>query len=248
MRSTLLALLVAAVSCSDFSLVEPEVLPQPAESLMSVLLRADRSDVSRYELEAIFVRGRDAHGQPIEVADRHLYVEGDAVQPTVESGGFEFWRYEWETTRTDGGGQADSLRIRPPVLEGASLPGLTVTIPIAAREGPADVTWAEGEDLRLRVSPRIGTTPQLSAGLTDWTLELGDTCQGSSGQRLFIAGQGTFPSEFRVPREWLMSFTPAPAAACLRAVSSYRVSDAPYRIDVFVELRLTWRIHMAGTS
>ncbi len=246
MRRALLALLVATTSCSDFTLVEPEVPPQPTESLMSVLLRADRSDISRYQLSAIFGRGLDARRQLIELADEAFYVEGDALHPVETVYGL--WRYEWEETRADGGAQADSLQIRPPVPEGAPLPGLTVTIPIAGREGPADVTWAEGEDLRLRVSPGIGTTPQLSEGLIDWRLELGDTCQGSSGPRLFIAGRGTFPAEFRVPWEWLVSSTPAPAAACLRAFSRYRVPDAPYRMDVFVELHLAWRVHVAGTG
>jgi hypothetical protein len=246
-RKALLGLLVTAISCSDFALVEPE-RGLPTEPSIGVLLRADRSASSRYELNAFFFRGLDSRGQPGELADRVLYVEGNAVQPSPGPGS-EFWLYDWEETRTDGGVQADSLRIRPPVLVGSPLPGITVTIPIAGREGPADVTWAEGEDLRLHVSPAISATTQLSGGPTDWTLELGDACGGAATSRpVFVAGQGTYPAEFRVPWEWLRSATPAPAAACLRVSSRYRVSNAPYRTDVHVDVHLTWRIRVAGTS
>lgn len=247
MRKALLGLLVVVINCSDFTLVEPETAP-PAEPAMSVLLRADRSGSSHYELSALFFRGADSRGRPSEPADRALYVEGNALQPSVQTGS-EVWRYDWEETRTDGGVQADSLRIRPPVLAGSPLPGVTVTIPIAGREGPADVTWAEGEDLRLHVSPAVAATTQLSAESSDWTLDLADACGGAGRSRpLSVVGRGAYPPEFRVPWEWLLSATPAPAVACLRVFSSYRVSNAPYRINVLVELHLTWRIHVAGTS
>jgi hypothetical protein len=246
-RKALLGLLVAAISCSDFALVEPEPAA-PAEPSMSVLLRADRSASSRYELSAFFFRGLDSRGRAGELADRVLYVEGNALQPSPESGS-ELWHYDWEETRADGGVQADSLRIRPPVLAGSPLPGITVTIPIPGRAGPGDVTWAEGEDLRLHISPAIGATPQLSGGPIDWRLELGDACGGAGTSRaLFVTGRGAYPPELRVPWEWLLSATPAPTAACLRALSSYRVSNAPYRMDVFVELQLAWRIRVAGTN
>jgi hypothetical protein len=245
-RKALLGLLVAA-SCSDFTLVEPE-RALPTEPSISVLLRADRFASSRYELSAFFYRGLDSRGLPSELADRDLYVEGNARQPSIQTGS-ELWHYDWEETRADGGVQADSLRIRPPVIAGSPLPGITVTIPIAGREGPADVTWAEGEDLRLHVSPAIRATAQLSGGPTDWTLELGDACGGAGTSRpLFATGRGAYPAEFRIPWEWLLSATPAPAVACLRVSSRYRVLNAPYRMDVNVDVHLTWRIRRAGTS
>jgi hypothetical protein len=246
-RKALLGLLVAAINCSDFTLVEPETAPA-VEPAMSVLLRADRSGSSHYELSAVFFRGADSRGRPGELADRALYVEGNALQPRIETGS-EVWRYDWEETRADEGVQADSLRIRPPVLAGSPLPGVTVTIPITGREGPADVTWAEGEDLRLHVSPAVAATTQLSAESSDWTLDLADACGGAGRSRpLSVVGRGAYPPEFRVPWEWLASATPAPAVACLRALSRYRVLNAPYRMDLFVDLQLTWRIHVAGTS
>jgi hypothetical protein len=247
MRSALLGLLIAAISCSDFTLVEPEPA-LPTEPAMSVLLVAERSASSRYELSAFFFRGLDSRGLPIELADRALYVEGTARQPSPQPRS-ELWHYDWQETRADGGLQADSVRIRPPVIAGSPLPGITVTIPIAGREGPADVTWAEGEDLRLHMSPAVGATTQLSGGPSDWALELGDACGAAATNRpFFVVGQGSYPAEFRVPWEWLLSATPAPAVACLRVSSRYRVSNAPYRMDVHVDVHLTWRIRMAGTS
>jgi hypothetical protein len=247
-RKALLGLLVAAISCRDFTLVEPEPAQQQEEALISVLLTVDRSESSHYKLSAVFFPGLDSRGRPRELADRVLDVEGDALQPSIHTGS-ELWEYDWERTRADAGVGADSLRVRPPVLAGSQLPGATVTIPIAGREGPTDVTWAEGADLRLPVSPAIGATAQLSGGPMDWTLELGDACGGAGTSRaLFVAGRGAYPPEFRVPWEWLLSATPAPAVACLRAFSSYRVSNAPYRMDVVVVLHLTWRIHVAGTN
>ena len=248
MRRPLLGLLVAATGCSDFTLVEPDPAQPLTQPSMSVLVTANRSDISRYELSAFLVRGIDSRGQPIDPADPAVYVEGTALEPTVDTGS-DLWRYDWAGTRTDGGAQVDSLRLRPPVLAGSPLPGLTVTIPIGARDGPADATWAQGDDLRLHVSSSTGATPQLSEETTDWMLELGDTCDAFSTSRpIFVLGRGAFPAELRIPWEWLRNSTPVPAAACLRVVSRYRVSNAPYRIDVFVELHLAWRIHVAGTS
>jgi hypothetical protein len=246
-RKALLGLLVAVTNCSDFTLVGPEPAP-PAEPAMGLSLRADRSGSSRYEVRAIFFPGADSRGHLAEPADRALYVEGNALQPSIETAP-GLWSYDWQETRADGGAHADSLRIRPPVLAGSPLPGVTVTIPITGREGAADVTWVEGEDLRLHVSPAVGATSQLSGGDSDWTLELGDACGGGGTSRsLLVLGRGAHPPEFRVPWEWLASATPAPAVACLRALSRYRVLNAPYRMDLFVDLQLTWRIHVAGTS
>jgi hypothetical protein len=252
MRGILLGLLVAAVGCGDFTLVEPDSVPGPTEPLMSVYVGVDRSDSSRYELTAFFYRGLASGGGPNEAADRAFYVEGTALQPTlVTTSGSEFWRYDWKEIRADSGAGADSLRIRPPVLAGSPLPGIDVTIPVPAREGPADVTWAEGQDLRLRVSSVVVAPTQLSVEHRDWTLELGDGCGGAGPSRPLLVAQGSggaYPSEFRVPWEWLLSVTPAPTAACLRLVSGYHVSNAPYRMDVSVGVRLAWRIHVAGTS
>jgi hypothetical protein len=245
-RRALLGVLVAATSCDDFTLVEPE--PGLTEAAMSIFISVDRSTSSDYQLSAVFFRGADSQRRFGELADRALYVEGTAVQPTIRSTS-ELWEYDWEGTRADGGAHADSLRIRPPVLVGSPVPGHTVTIPIAGREGPEDVTWAAGEDLRLQVSSGIGPTPQLSGAPINWTLELGDSCDGSAPIRpVLVQGRGAFPSELRVPWEWLQGVTPAPAAACLRVFSDFRVSNAPYRMDVIVDLRLAWRIHVAGTT
>jgi len=245
-RNALLGLLVAATSCRDFTLVGPESAQQPPQA--SVFLTVDRFDSSRYVLGAFFFRGVDSRGHFGELADPALYVEGSALQPRINAGS-ELWDYNWEETRADGGVHADSLRIRPPVLAGSPLPGVTVTIPITGREGPADVTWAEGEDLRLQVSPPIGATPPLSGGPTDWILELGDACGGAGTSRpLIVQGHGAYPAEFRVPWEWLLSVTPAPAVACVRMLFGYRVSNAGYPLDVIVDLHLTWRIHVVATN
>jgi hypothetical protein len=244
----LLGLLVAAAGCSDFSLVGPESAQPPTEASMTVVLRADRSDSSLYELSVFFFRGFDSGGRPTDLADQAAYVEGETLQPTFETESGP-WRYEWKAIRADSGAHADSLRIRPPVLAGSPLPGITVTIPIVGREGPAEVTWVKGEDLRLRPSPAVDATAQLSAGISDWTLELGDACGSAATNRsLFVTGRGAYPPEFRVPWEWLGSATPVPTAACLRTFSSYHVSNAPYRIDVLVDLQLAWRIRVVGTT
>jgi hypothetical protein len=247
-RKALFGLLVAAANCSDFTLVGPESAPQPPQA--SVFLTVDRFDSSRYVMSAFFFRGVDSRGHLGELADRVFYVDDRPLQPRTNTGS-EFWDYNWEETRADGGVHADSLRIRPPVLvlAGSPIPGVTVTIPITGREGLADVTWAEGEDLRLRVSPPIGATPQLAGGPTYWTLELGDACGGGGASTSrTVQGRGAYPPEFRVPWEWLLSAAPTPAVACVRVLFDYQVSNAPYRLDVVVDLRLTWRIHMTGTS
>jgi hypothetical protein len=245
---SLVGLLIAAAGCSDFTLVEPEPRPQ-AESLMGIALHADRSGSSRYELHALLFPGADTRGQPNEFADRALYVENNPLQPRVEASS-QLWGYDWEETRADGGLHVDSIRIRPPVPAGSSLPGITVTIPIVGREDPEQVTWVEGEDLRLHVSPQVDPAPRLPILFSDWALELGDTCSDAgSGRALRIAGSGAHPPEFRIPWEWLASTTPAPAIACLRTVSAYRVPGAPYRMEVSLSLQVAWRITVAaGTS
>lgn len=247
MRRALLGLLIGTTSCGDFTLVGPESAPQQMAPVMSVLVNVERSDSSRYTLGAFFFRGLDSLGRLNEPADRALYVDGHAVQPSVERDA-QWWRYEWEEVRSDAGARADSVRIRPPVLAGSRPPGVTVTIPIAAREGPADVTWSEGEDLRLSVPP-VDARPELSAVGSDWMLELADTCVGASTSRpVLVQGRGAHPSELRIPWTWLPSTGPAPAVACLRAFSAYRVSNAPYRMDVLVHLHLTWRLQVVRTS
>jgi hypothetical protein len=247
MRRALLGLLVAATSCSDFSLVAPEPAPEQTAPIMSVLVDVERSDSSRYRVGGFFFRGLDSLGRLNEPADRALYVDGNAVQPSFERDP-RWWRYEWEEVRSDGGTGADSVRIRPPMLAGSPLPAVTVTIPIASREGPADVVWSEGEDLRLNVPP-VGARPELSAVGSDWMLELADSCSGAATSRpVSVQGRGTHPSELRIPWTWLPSTIPAPMVACLRAFSAFRVSNAPYRVDVLVHLHLTWRIQVVRRS
>ena len=243
MRKTLLGVaLAAAAGCTeDFTLVGPETAQQQPP-LLSVLVRADRSDSSRYRLEAFFFRG------VVEAADSTLYVDRDVIRPTL-SPQSQLWSYVWRMTRADGGAHADSLRIRPPILAGSPSGGFAVTIPITGREGPMEVAWSEGQDLRLPLSPAPGTATELAARASDWTLELGDGCAGANATRvLFVQGRGPLPAEFRVPWEWLVSATPAPAFACLRALSVYDVPNAPYRVDVFLDLQLTWRIGRAGAG
>ena len=250
MRKALLGLLVTAIGCSDFTLVEPAPGPQVEPSL-GVLLRADRSVAgSRYELRAIFFRGTDDRRRPREVDDPVLYVEGTAVQPDLGMDpGSGLWFYVWEGTRADGGAGADSVRIRAPVLAGMPSSGLTATIPIAGRDGPAEVTWAEGEDLRLRVSPAVGTSTSVSGGVSSWRLDLGESCgETAAGGPVVVSGRGAYPPELRVPWEWLLSATQPPTAACLRAFFNYRVPSAPYRTDVQIDLQLVWRVQAAGTS
>lgn len=249
MRKALFGLLVAATTgCGDFTLVEPP--PGLAtEPLLSVVLEANRSEDSHYVLRAFFFPGADFRGQLAEVADRFLYVEGNAVQPRPETDP-RFFDYEWEQTRSDGGVGADSLRIQLPVLAGSPQPGPVVTIPFPGREGPAEVTWAEGEDLRLRISPAVVTTDQLMGGIVDWRLDLGLACGGSTGggQQLFVTGRGPYPPELRVPWEWLGDAAQAPTAACFRVSIPYRVLNTPYRVEVYVNLRLDWRLRATAAS
>ena len=237
--------LITYAGCSDFTLVEPEPGPR-AETLMGIALHVERSGASRYELRGLLFPGTDSRGEPNEFADRALYVEDSAVQPRVESSS-QLWGYDWEETREDGGLHVDSIRIRLPVPVGAQLPGITVGIPIAGREDPEAVTWVQGEDLRLHVSPPPGPSPRLPMLFSDWALELGETCSNAgSGRALRVAGSGAHPAEFRVPWEWLAGVTPAPTVACLRTISAYRIPGAPYRVEVSLALHLSWRITVAA--
>jgi len=239
----LLGVLVAVVGCQDFTLVDPDAAPQPTAPVMFIGLRVDQTETSNYALDASFFRGLDTRGRLNEFTDPTLGVDGSAVQPTADAQQ-GWWRYTSAWMRADQGGQPDSVRVRPPVSVGPQAPELMLTIPVAARGDAADVTWAEGTDLRLRVTP-APLAPRLRGTASNWTLELADSCGlGSTSRLLTVQGSGSFPAELRLPWEWLPNAAPAAAAACLRVFSLYEVANAPYRIDVVVQQQLTWRLHI----
>ena len=249
LAKVLTGLLIAATGCSDYTLVEPTEAPgSEAETLFGAALRVERSASSRYELRALLFRGTDAGGRLNEFVDGALYVEGEPLQPRVQLNS-ELWGYDWEETRTDGGLHADSVQIRLPVRAASVPPGVAVTIPIPGREDPEQITWVEGQDLRLHTSPAAVASPQFFAAISDWTLELGDECVGvNAGRALRVTGRGAHPTEFRIPWEWLSSGSPPPSVACLRVLASYRVANAPYRADVSVDLRVVWRISVSAAA
>jgi len=244
-RRALLGLLVAAAGCNDFTLVDPPGEQPPNGPVMFVGLRADEAETARYTLDATFFRALDARQRPNEFADRTLGVDGSPLQPIADNAAPEgWWRYESQWTRAEGDGRLDAVFVRPPVSTGPQAPELTFAIPVARRGDPIDVTWSEGADLRLHVSPS-SATPPFTGTANSWVLDLADTCgPGSTSRPLAISGSGSFPAELRLPWEWLRSASPAPAVACLRAFSSFKVASAPYPITVVVSYQLPWRLHV----
>jgi hypothetical protein len=239
LRWSLRAALLALVACDGLTLVEPP----PDEPALSIHLDAVSDESSRYDLNALFRRGTDARGHPTELVDGALYVEGTAILPGAERTPGH-WSYRWEEDRAATGDQRDSVRVVFPVI--ATSPHRhSMTIPIAARDGPANVGLTRGEDLVLRVSPPGGATPPPFGGVDFWTLEIRQSCSSNDSAAQFtISGRGPFPSELRVPWQWLETLPVGSMSACFRAFASYGVVGSPYLTGVSVTVRITWRIHV----
>jgi hypothetical protein len=238
------AALLALAACDDFTLVEPQ--PGPEEPLLSVHVGAlsDETGSTRYDLNALFRRGTDARGVPTDVADRALYVEGAPILPEPETTP-GMWSYRWQQTRATTGDGADSIHVAFPVIASSSPGTSSITIPVTRREDPADVRLTRGEDLVLRVSSADGAPPELSGGVEFWTLEIRQSCSGGDARTQFeIRGNSPYPSELRVPWQWLESVPGGSMSACFHAFSSFQVVGSPYRATVTVIAQLVWRIQV----
>jgi hypothetical protein len=231
--------LFAIAGCADFTLVEP----QPEEPLLAVHVDAVSDETTRYEVSAFFRRGTDDRGQPTELVDRALYVEGTPVLPGPETTP-GILSYRWEQIRPTTSSRPDSVRVAFPVV--ASSPRThSITIPVSSRDDPADISVTRGDELLLRVSPAGDATSELSGGVDFWILEIRQSCTGGGATAQFeIRGSGPFPAELRVPWRWLERLPITSIAACFRAFSSFQVVDSPYRANVSVTVRLMWRIQV----
>lgn len=244
LRSWLFPGVLVLVACGDFTLVEPQ--PQPEEPLLSVHVSAlsNETESTRYSLNALFHRGTNVRGEPTEVADRALYVEGTPVLPEPETipGA---WSYRWQQTRATTGDGADSIRVAFPVIANSSPGTSSITIPLTRREDPVDVRLTRGEDLLLRVSSADDAPPELSGGVIFWTLEIRQSCSGGDpGPQFEIRGSSPYGSELRVPWQWLATLPGSSMSACFRAFSSFQVVGSPYRATVTVIVELVWRIQV----
>jgi hypothetical protein len=244
LRSWLFLGVLVLVACGDFTLVEPQ--PQPEEPLLSVHVSAlsNETESTRYELSAYFRRGTDARGEPTEIADSALYVEGTPVLPEPETTPGA-WLYRWQQTRAATGDGADSIRVAFPAIASSSPSTSSITIPVTRREGPVDVRLTRGQDLLLRVSSADGAPPGLSGALGFWTLEIRQSCSGGDpGPQFEIRGSSPYGSELRVPWQWLATLPGSSMSACFRAFSSFQVAGSPYRASVTVIVELVWRIQV----
>jgi hypothetical protein len=243
LRRGLPGILLALEACGDFTLVEPQP-PEPEPTALSVSLSAISDESTRYDLDAVFRPGTDASGEPTRVVDPALRVEGTPVLPDQEAEP-GLWFYQWEHSRATTGDGVDSVRVTFPVVANSSPATYSIAIPVPGRAGPADLGLIRGEDLLLRVTPAPDRPPGLSGRGDFWMLEIRQSCSvADSGPQVMITARGPYPSELRVPWQWLQALAAGPMSACFHAASSFEAVGSPYPASVGVVVRLAWRIQV----
>ncbi len=244
-RTWFLASAIALAACYDVTLVEPDVGETPQ---LGISILAVTSATARYDLYANLSRGRDRRGEPTAFIDDKLYVEATPISPDPETTeGISVYR--WQPAEVPAAAAPAVLNVAFPVLAGLSTSHFSVRIPVPQRVGPAEVEWTRGNDLLLRVSPPDGSTSQLSGGFRSWSLDIGESCEGSlSGPPLRISGEGSHPNELRVPSQWVDSHEATSLAACLRSFASFEVVDSPYLAYVSMFVQLHWQIRVVNPT
>lgn len=235
--------LLALGACGDFTLVEP---PRQ-EPWLAISIRASGVEPTHYDLVALFSRGQNAGGGPMEVVDNALSVEGTRVLPEEDSPPGA-WSYRWEWTRTAAEDPNGLVRITLPVIPLLSMSSQSVTVPVTRRAGPADVELPRGSDLVLGLALSNRVTTNLVGSVEFWSLEIKEDCAvPDSGPRLprfTMQGTSSHPAELRVSWPVLEQILSSPMSACFSASSFYEVAGSPYPANVSVRVQLAWRINV----
>jgi hypothetical protein len=240
LRSRLAGALLPLTACGDFTLVDPS--PGGAEPGFFIHINVVSEATTRYLLSAILSRGTGGRGQ-LEFADKRLFVNATPILPQEQSSDALF--YNWEATRTTAGTDAASLRLTFPTLATSPTNEFSVAIPIDERQGAQDIEWRRGEDLVLRILQPPGASAELSGGAEQWDLRLGQACSGGGSDIHFtLFASGPYPSELRVPSQWLEPHAGNELPGCFQAISLYEVVGSPYPASVSVAVRLSWRIRV----
>jgi hypothetical protein len=244
MKAAALVLLLGPMSCKDFDLVGPSPNLEP---WLFVGVFAEHDSGSRYTVNAVFHPGSDASGNAKPYLDRSLLVETLAIGPQASSDEFQ-WFYGTQLNRPAVRSQVDTLKIRPPVPQDVFLTP-SVAVPIPAREDPEEVVLPAGQDLRLHVSSVAGDSTALAGGTDSWQLALRESCStAESGTVLNAQGSGAYPTELRVPWEWIANAQGRVSHACFLASARYEGSGVAYRTRVHVGVRISWRIRIISPA
>ena len=234
MRYARAVLAFVAFACADFDLV----LPEPRPPRLDVFVFSGHSDTTSIHVSIIMEPGVDSSGRPHRLADSIVSVNGEPVSPTSASVGGPIWQWVSEKAPVS---TPDTLMLRFPVFAGQdSFAAARVVVP--ARLDPTDIAIASGEDLRLRLSP-APVLPGYQGVFSFWTLRVGEECGASAS--LEVEGGGEYPSEFRVPWEWIAAPAPFELEACLFVTGDYRSDQRTPASSLFLSISARWRVQVS---
>jgi hypothetical protein len=190
MKRVVLAVVAAvSASCAGIDLVSPSPNAQPTIVVSPVISYRDSAE---FRIDAFLTRGTDSHGDPRELIDSALVVDGEAVQPIIDPRTRNF-RYVW--TGAAAPGSDDTLVVRLPVIVG--IPPYSLRFPVPPRPDTQGRDHAEGDALQLRVP--LGTRATASANIF-WTL---DVRKSDGTTVLRLNGNREAPPILQVPWDWL---------------------------------------------
>lgn len=225
-------LLVLMVGCNDFDLVAPT----PSQPSLAVSISVSSADTTNYSIYAEISVGRDDAGHPRALLDSVFTVNGDILRPDSTSSASRL-RFRWQRS-TLASVTPDTLVFGFPALGAVSGARDTTYLVIPVRQDPANISVANGQDLRLHVAH-----PVASEGLVAlnprWSLRVGQQC---TGEGLDIQGSGEHPFELHVPWDWFGTGAPASLKACFQHFSHYEPSPPSALRSFSLSFGTTWRI------
>ncbi len=233
MRVPSAALLVlACTACLDLELVAPV---RPADPELSVLWRFRQDTTTALELSAEFWPGAEFAGVPLP-PDARLHLDGEPVSATASyAGGWHF------TRNRDLAGVVPASLVLVIPARGVTLAARTIELPVMQRAGPAQLTLAAGEDLRLALTETVASQPD-SILMHQWTLEVAPECGVFVEQALSASARAKPPAEIVVPREWLQNVVAGTTSVCFRYLTFYEPRTAPYAVRITRSVEIMWRI------